>query len=62
MSHPDEDAALVSKPRVANPFNKGRKGHREGKTKKWKRKEIRKDERETNVTSVLSPVLIIFRL
>jgi hypothetical protein len=37
MSHPDEDAALVPKPRVANPFKKGRKKQR-GKTKKWKGK------------------------
>jgi hypothetical protein len=36
MSHPDGDRAPVSKPRVANPFEEGRK-----EQKKWRENEER---------------------
>jgi hypothetical protein len=51
MSHPDEDGALVSKPRVANPFKKGRKEQRQVRQRyaRKMRKEIRKDRKENNV-------------
>jgi hypothetical protein len=42
MSHPEEDRAPMSKPRVANPFEKGRKkGTKRKETKKWRENEER---------------------